>query len=413
MAAQWLKPASLFNVNAHTRAGAKGLLVLFAALVLAVPGAQAQTFNVIYSFQHGAVGIFPYAGVTLDAHGNIYGTNNVSGLGYGSVYKLTYRNGSYIASALYDFQGGNDGAFPASRVVFGPDGNLYGTTSEGGGSGCSSHGCGTVFKLSPPPTTCRASQCSWNETVLYRFTGGADGAIPEFGDIIFDSAGAIYGTTSGNNVSFGSVYKLAKSGGVWTETTLWTFTGGADGFFPMGSVVFDGAGNLYGTMNTGVFELSPSGNGWTETVIHTFDYHIEGLSSESSMVFDNAGNLYSSTFTLGPNEDGSIFEMTPSGGIWNLQVIYPVGHTIGTSLNFDAAGNLYGVCIANRSDNGEAFKMSLVNGSWIYTSLHEFTGGDEGATPYEGMVMDANGNLYGTASAGGDYNLGMVYKITP
>ncbi|MGC2112003.1 MAG: choice-of-anchor tandem repeat GloVer-containing protein [Candidatus Korobacteraceae bacterium] len=375
--------------------------------------AQAQTFNVIYSFDHGTVGIIPFAGVTLDARGNVYGTNNASGMGYGAVYKLTNRNGSWIASPLYDFQGGMDGAFPASRVIFGPDGALYGTTSEGGGSGCSNHGCGTVFRLAPSPTVCRATLCPWIETVLYRFSGGADGAIPEFGDIIFDSAGAIYGTTSGSNSNFGSVYKLTNSGGVWTETTLWAFTGGADGFFPNGGVVFDRSGNLYGTMNTGVFELSPSGGGWTESVIHTFQYQVEGLSSESNMIFDNAGNLYSSTFTQGPSQDGTVFEMTPSSGSWNLQVIHPVGHTIGSSLNFDAAGNLYGVTITDQSGNGEAFKMSFVDGSWTYSSLHEFTGGNQGTVPYGGMAVDANGNLWGTASGGGAYNLGLVYEITP
>jgi uncharacterized repeat protein (TIGR03803 family) len=301
-------------------------------------------------------------------------------------------------------------------VVFGPDGSLYGTTSAGGGSGCRGQGCGTVFKLTPPATICRAVQCPWTETVLWRFTGGADGAIPEYGDIIFDSAGSIYGTTSGNNSNFGSVYKLSNSGGVWTETTLWAFTGGADGFFPNGGVTFDRSGNLYGTMDTGVFEVSPSGGGWTETVLHTFQIETEGLSSLAGVIFDNAGNLYSDTFGGGPEEGGTVFEMTPGGGSWNFQVLYPFNRgngTVGTGLIFDNAGNLYGVRGSDAQDDGEVFKLALVDGSWTYTTIHQFSGGNQGSSPYEGVVMDTNGNLWGTASAGGAHNYGMVYEITP
>ena len=399
--------------------GKRALIVMLASLALIVivsQSALAQTFNVIYSFNTGPIGVFPFAGVTLDAHGNVYGTNNVYGVGYGTVYKLTFKDGAFTAGPLYEFQGGRDGAFPAARVVFGPDGSLYGTTSQGGGNGCGGRGCGTVFKLMPPATICRAVQCPWTETVLYRFTGGADGAIPEYGDIIFDSAGSIYGTTSGNASNFGSVFKLTNSGGVWTEATLWAFTGGADGYFPMGGVTFDRSGNLYGTMNTGVFELSPSDGGWTETVLHNFQLSTDGLSSEAGVIFDNAGNLYSDTFTLGPGQGGTMFEMTPAGGSWNFQVLYPFNRgtgTVGTSLIFDNAGNLYGVRASDAQDDGEVFKLTQVEGSWTYTMIHQFSGGNQGASPYEGVVMDADGNLWGTASAGGAHNYGMVYEITP
>lgn len=389
------------------------LVVTFLAATLITSPAQGQTFNVIYSFNQDALGADPNAGVTLDGHGNIYGTNYFYGLGYGTVYRLTNRNGIWTPTVLYQFQGGTDGAFPASRVVFGPDGALYGTTSEGGGSGCNAHGCGTVFRLSPPATICKTTLCHWSETVLYRFTGGADGAIPQYGDLIFDSAGSLYGTTSGGNADFGSVYKLSRSGGVWAETTLWSFTGGNDGFYPLGGVVFDGAGNLYGTMQTGVFEVSPTGAGWNETVIHSFHGMVEGLVAESGVVFDRAGNLYSSTVVEGLGGQGSIFQLTPTGQNWNLQVIHDGGATLGTNLNFDAAGNLYGVRITDHNNNGEAFKMSLVDGSWTYTLLHTFSGQGEGAVPYGGMVMDSNGNLWGTASEGGVHNYGLVYQITP
>lgn len=381
--------------------------------LLSALAAHAQTFNVIFNFNDNAVGSQPNAGVTLDSHGNVYGTNFFYGLGYGTVYKLTNRNGVWMPTVLYQFKGGNDGANPASRVVFGPDGALYGTTSAGGGSGCASHGCGTVFKLTPPASVCKTSLCPWNETVLYRFTNGADGAVPEYGDLIFDSNGSIYGTTSGSNVSFGSVFKLTNSGGQWTETTLYTFQGGSDGQFPLGGVVFDHEGNLYGTTELGVFELTPNGSGWTETVIRQFVGMNEGFGSEAGVVFDSAGNLYGDTNIEGPGGIGSIFQLTPSGGSWNLNIIHNDGELVGTDLKFDDAGNLYGVRITNRQDNGEAFKMSLVDGSWTYTVLHTFSGEGQGAAPYEGMVMDAEGNLWGTASAGGAHGYGLVYEITP
>src|SRR5580704_15776507 len=142
-------PAFGFNLQNRTLVAA---LTILLATLAAVSAAHAQTFNVIYSFSQNAVGAQPNAGVVLDRNGNIYGTNYFYGLGYGTVYKLAHRNGVWVPTALYEFQGGMDGANPASRVVFGPDGTLYGTTSKGGGSGCSAQGCGTVFRLTPPAT---------------------------------------------------------------------------------------------------------------------------------------------------------------------------------------------------------------------------------------------------------------------
>ena len=390
------------------------MLALVLAAVLAVPAAHAQTFHVIYSFNEDGVGSQPNAGVTLDRNGNLYGTNFSYGVGYGTVYKLTNRNGVWVPTVLYQFQGGMDGANPAARVVFGSDGALYGTTSAGGNNGCDNHGCGTVFRLSPPATACKTSICFWTHTVLYRFTDGTDGAIPQYGDLIFDSAGSIYGTAQGYSLpNLGSVFKLTSSGGNWTETTLYTFTGGTDGQYPDGGVIFDTAGHLYGTTDTGVFEVSPSNGGWTETDLHTFVGLNEGFASEAGVVFDTAGNLYGSTNIEGPGGNGSFFQLTPSGGSWDLNIIHDGGDLIGTNFSFDADGNLYGARATGQNDYGEAFKMSYVDGSWTYTLLHAFTGGMQGDTPIDGMVIDANGNLWGTASAGGAHNYGMVYEIVP
>ena len=405
------------NIWMRTITAAWTFAMALTLIVVVTQAAPAQTFSGIYSFNNpGANGAFPYAGLTMDRIGDLYGTTNAAGSGYGAVYKVTREVGSWVTVPLYDFSGGNDGALPASRVVFGPDGNLYGTTSEGGGSGCNGSGCGTVFKLTPPPTACKTALCFWSETVLYRFTGGADGAVPEYGDLIFDSSGAIYGTTSAGAYDYGTVYKLTNSGGSWTESTLYAFTGGGDGFYPLGGVVFDQAGNLYGTTDTGVFELSPSGSGWTEIVLHQFDYETDGLGSAAGLVFDNQGNLYGNTHILGPGEGGTIFELTPSGGSWNFQVLYPFQGgtgTVGSPLLLDSAGNLYGARTNTPSGGGEAFELMNSSGSWNYVPLHEFSGGSQGSTPYGSVVMDASGNLYGTSYGGGAHNFGMVYEITP
>jgi len=409
----------MMNIWMRNSATAWTLAMAVALIVVVTPAARAQSFNPIYSFNNpGANGIFPYAGLTMDRAGSLYGTTNAAGSdGYGAVYKATKGSGgSFVTLPLYEFEGGDDGSLPTARVVFGPEGNLYGTTSEGGGSGCNGLGCGTVFKLSPPPNACKSALCPWTETVLYRFTGAGDGAVPSYGDLVFDQAGAIYGTTGSGADDYGTVYKLTNSNGNWTETTLYAFTGGSDGFYPLGGVVFDQVGNLYGTTDTGVFELSPSGGGWAETVLHQFDYETDGLGSEAGLVFDNQGNLYGDTHTLGPDEGGTIFELTPSGGSWTFQVLYAFQGgtgTVGSPLLLDSAGNLYGARTNNPSGGGEAFELMPSGGSWNYVPLHEFSGGNQGSTPYGSLVMDANGILYGTSSGGGTHNFGTVYTIMP
>src|SRR5262249_19090578 len=160
---------------------------------------------------------------------------------------------------------GSDGANPQARVIIGPDGGLYGTTQYG------ANGYGTVFKLTPPPTACKTALCPWMETTLYRFSGGADGGNP-FGEVVFDKAGNLYGTTllggigtCNNLYTCGVVYELKRSGGSWTESVLYSFTGGDDGGAPSAGLIFDADGNLYSTTSTGgshndgtVFQLSPA-----------------------------------------------------------------------------------------------------------------------------------------------------------
>ncbi len=184
------------------------VVVLFALLVLMSPSAQAQTYKVLYNFTGQQDGGAPYAGLTMDRAGNFYGTTQGGGKGNGTVFKLASKGPGWIFTPLYSFQGSPDGAQPLARVIFGPDGSLYGTTSGGGA------GYGTVFKLQPSPIACKTALCPWSETVLYRFTGGNDGGNPQNGDLLIDQSGTIYGTTlNGGAYGHGAVFSLTPSHG--------------------------------------------------------------------------------------------------------------------------------------------------------------------------------------------------------
>jgi uncharacterized repeat protein (TIGR03803 family) len=354
---------------------------------------------------------------------------------------MSYQNSAWRFIPLYSFQGVNDGSNPTSRIVIGPDGALYGTTIEGGGQG-DCHGenphCGTVFRLQPPASFCRNVLCPWTETILYAFTGGADGAFPS-GDIIFDPAGNIYGTTSGGGYFGGNcsvegcgvVYKLSPANGGWTETTLYAFMDGTDGANPNGGVVRDAAGNLYGTTANGgigcpavgcgtVFEVSPSQGGWTESLLYEFQgfNSPNGAFPYAGLTMDSAGNLYGSTVAYGSAGGGTIFELTPSGGSWNFATIYALtsfsgggGGPVG-ALTLDGSANLYGAPQYDGAYNvGSVIKLTPSNGSWVYTDIYDFSPAGTSGWLYDGLVLGAQGAIYGTAYHGGSYNYGIVFEL--
>ena len=181
-------------------------------LVALSPSAHAQTFKVIHDFTGGADGSLPYAGLTIDRTGSLYGTTSAGGAaGRGSVFRLKPSNGTWVLNTLYSFDPlhKEDGASPESRVVFGPDGALYGTTSYGGLANCT-NGCGTVYNLRPQQMVCKSAQCSWTDAIAYEFTGGNDGGYPALADLIFDPLGNIYGTTGRYGAyDVGVVYELS------------------------------------------------------------------------------------------------------------------------------------------------------------------------------------------------------------
>ena len=421
----------------HNTAALALAIVLALTLVLA-QSARAQTYQVIHNFTGGKDGLIPETGLTIDKAGNLYGTTIAgggAGGGYGTVFKLTHKNSGWVFTPLYSFAGGNDGADPQARVVFGPDGSLYGTTAEGGGgNGCGGQGCGTVFRLRPASTACKTALCPWSETVLYKFTGALDGGEP-YGAVTFDKAGNIYGTTaqggpqSGNCFlgSCGTVYKLTPANGSWTESVLYSFAGGNDGQWPVGSVIFDGAGNLYGSTNGGgpyggsygygtVFQLAPSGSGWAENILYAFHGGSDGQAPLDSPILDESGNLYGTNAGGGTGGGGTVYQLTPSNGNWTLTTLYGFTGSAGPygGVIMDAAGNLYGTTqLDGAYGQGSAFKLTPSSGSWTYTSLHDFTGGSDGGLPGCTLTFDASGNLYGTTTEGGANQYGVVFEITP
>ena len=337
-------------------------------------------YHLLYSFNPNiGDGVNPYGALVFDNAGNLYGTTYGGGGGkYGTVFELSPQAGGvWTESIVHSFkpqQG--DGRNPYAGLMIDGKGNLYGTTSQGGsGTTCGSSGCGTVFELIP------RGGGVWTEKILHSFDGGTiDGESPVASVVLH--TGKLYGTTqvggSGGSVNSGTVFELAPDGsGGWTETILHSFTnGGVDGYNPDAAVVFDSAGNLYGTTNAGgangygtVFELSPnSGGSWTETVIHDF-YSIPGVDGVNpewaGLTIDASGSLYGTTAGGGANANGVVYKLTPANG-----------------------------------------------GGWTESIIFAFNGTD-GHQPVAGVILDRKGNIYGSTQYGGSNFGGTAFKIVP
>lgn len=406
-------------------------------LALRAPKAESQTFSVLHDFTNGIDGGQPVTGLTVAGVDAFYGTARVGGhTDNGLVFRIANGGGGWVLTPLYNFQGGTDGANPFAPVVSGPDGRLYGTTENGGGGNCNGFGtgCGIIYALSPGPRVSGRSLDNWRAAILYRFQGGFDGADP-FGALVFDSGGSIYGTTQiggssthclPQGVGCGTAYKLSGSGNSWTKAVIWSFGNGLDGIEPFNGLQFDNAGNLYGTTFTGgsssngtVFELSTSGLGWTESVLYNFTDTVDGGLPYTGVVVLPNGDLVTATADGGSGGGGTVVELTSSGMNRQFNLLYSLTNPaqgqcgpFGTLL-MDSAGNLYGTTRCDGANSlGSVFELSPSGNSWTYRSLHDFSGSD-GQNPYSSLVMDRNGNLFGTASAGGRYGYGVVFEITP
>ena len=407
------------GLNLGATTAALALAIVFALTIVTTDAAHAQSFQVIYTFTGGPDGAQPYAGLTMDRGGNLYGTTSAGneGSNWGNVYQMRHRGAGWTFAQLHLF----DGTL-SSRVAIGPDGSLYGASPNN----IAGYAYGYIFNLRHPVSAiCSSIQCPWNVSVIYGFSGGADGASPRYGDLTFDQVGNFYGTTSVGGSGNGVVYEMMPSGGGWSEQPLYAFAGSPDGANPFGGLVFDKAGNLYGmttqggsTGNGTVFELSPSGGGWAEKVLYNFQGGSDGSFPTAGLIFDQSGNLYGTTSNGGTGGGGTVFELTPSGGSWTYNLLY--SFTGGTkcgpwgTLTLDGAGNLYGTTVCDGANNdGNVFELTQSGGSWTYGSLYDFTGGTDGRRPYGNVTFDTAGNIYGTASRGGTHDAGVVWEITP
>jgi uncharacterized repeat protein (TIGR03803 family) len=436
MEAKFFSPSSPLRASSIHKACTSALaLAAFMVLAMAIagsPAAQAQNFQVVHNFA-GVEGELPFAGLTIDAAGNMYGTTPYGGVvddvcpspGCGGVYRLKATDGGFVVTTLHSFVAGTDGNSPQGRVTIGGDGNLYGTTIIGGGAGSCYYpgsGCGTVFQVRVPRKTTGSPLAPSAESVLYPFTGGTDGGQPQ-GDLVFDQSGNIYGVTwLGGATNNGVIYQLSPAFPTWKETVLYSAQNNGDGANPV-FLAIDKSGTLYGVFSNGgrygfgtVFQLSHSNLGWTEQTLHAFT-GVEDGQNPVSLIIDASGNLYGMTNSGGTLRGGTVFQLALNHGVYDFSTIYTLGHD-GEGCNplnalLINAGDLYGTASNCGEYNwGAVFKLSLKD--LQYTSLHDFTfEASDGNYPTSNLIFDAKGNLFGTAQFGGANGLGVIFEITP
>jgi uncharacterized repeat protein (TIGR03803 family) len=387
------------------------LITIFASWLVAatLSGAHAGTFSTVYNFTGGNDGANPVTGLMVNARGDFFGTASSGGAsGLGVVFQFA-ANGT--ETVLHSFAGGADGATPNGGVIQNKKGDLFGTTTSGGASGA-----GTVYSV-----------VGTTETVLYSFAGGPeDGADPQAG-LIMDSAGNLYGTTSAGGTSGnGTVFELIApqtANGQWTETVLYSFGTGTDGATPVGGLIFDKAGNLYGTTSLGgiagdgtVFQLKP-GTPWTENILYNFQNGQDGSTPYAGLISDTKGNLYGAATDGGTNGGGTVFELSPSNGSWNFSVLtsIPGWGISGTfrDLMREGSGTIYATTHCDGANNaGTIYKLTPSRSGWSYTLLYTFTGGSDGLYSISNLVL-RGGKLYGTTIDGGSDNAGTIYALMP
>jgi uncharacterized repeat protein (TIGR03803 family) len=407
--------------------------VLLSLLALGSASATGQNFRVLYAFAGPPNdGSHPATQLLLDAQASLFGvTGNggaeVSGCnssGCGVFFELTQENGSWTENALYSFYSSSGTPLqPNGSLVSDSAGNVYGIQGEGGDPVCN---CGAVFEFTQ-------SGGVWTQTILHSFVGGTgDGSYP-FSGLVRDAAGNIYGATAdGGGGPYGNggvVFGLTPNGdGTWSYRVFWQFEArhSADGMSPSGPMAMDSAGNLYGTTSGGgvhgwgtVYELSNSGGTWNHSLLFTFPYSYGHTSIPSGLVRDSFGNLFGATAYGGPVELGTVFMLTQNAGSWRETILHTfTGREDGgfpdPRLVVTTTGIVYGTASNGGSFGyGNVFKLELINGRWTQTILHDFTGKDDGAGPSSGLTSDGQGNLYGVTYAGGAYNYGVAYEITP
>jgi uncharacterized repeat protein (TIGR03803 family) len=465
----WKLPRRLFRAVTHKKYSPSliRICMLFSvALTLTAAASAEWKEKVLYSFQGGSNdGFVPAGGVVFDKAGNLYGATTDGGM----VYQLAppaKQGDPWTETILYVFQGNSkgDGANPSGGLVIDGSGNLYGVTAYGGTGNCvllgGLVGCGTVYEVSPP----KVRGEPWTETVLYSFPTAKQGYLPN-GDLVFDSAGNLYGATTFGGTKgttcdafyggqCGVVFELSppkNKGGQWTEKVLHSFAGIAngqqtgDGANPNGGLVLDSKGIVYGTTYIGgyncphnsnqgcgtVFELKPpptKGGAWTEAVLHRFKRDTsDGGNPMAGLRFDGVGNLYGTTLNGGPGQYGTVFALRPpskGAGAWVETLLHGFkddqqGADPEASLILDAHGDLYGTALGGGTHRGVAFRLTRPKpgNSWPLTVLYNLTGSPDGDHPTAALIFDSKGNLYSTTEWGGtgqcQGGCGTVFGIAP
>jgi len=403
-------------------------LTILVTVLAAIGTATAGTETTLYDFKGFDDGSDPqnYGHLVRDASGNLFGTTQFGGsCDQGTVFEvLPNGTGGWNETVLHAFCGGTDGSNPLSSVILDTSGNIYGTTS-GAGNGT----CGTVFKLSGTILT-----------TLHTFTCLSDGGNPISG-LIHVNNGSFFGTASGGDTGWGVVYEISRTG---TFTVLYNFcqlSGCADGANPMGGLVRDSIGNLYGTTFNGgdmgcifstpgcgvVFELSKVGGVWTETVLHTFSGKkndgANPIFASLTLVNQKINNrkalvIYGVTNAGGRDSGGTVFQMVRGSKRFSFKILHNYGcceaeglQPVGT-LAF-SKGHLFGTTIqGGAGESGTVFELSEKDNVWSENILYTFVNGEDGGHPYSGVVIDPSGTLYGTASSDGGI-AGDVYQVVP
>jgi uncharacterized repeat protein (TIGR03803 family) len=408
--------------------------IALALLIFCSAFVEAQVETLLHTFPTGSAdGFDTSGGLTVDGSGALYGLTHTGGgtcennsLGCGTAYKLTHvSGGGWAETSLFSFTGGaSRGAFPQGNLVFdGAAHVFYGITNSGG-----AHDNGTAFALTPGSP--------WTAPIIFNFPLSNT---PYQGVVMRN--GMLYGISAGGSLGGGLVYRLhppTSPGNPWRQEILYQFTDGADGAFPQAAPILDSAGNVYGTTLSGpggiggtVYKLSPpvSGSGvWTYTNLYTFSGNADGGEPESGVVFDSAGNLYGTTESGGADNFGVVYKLTPpAGGLgaWTEAVLY--SFALGTDggvpyagVTIDGAGNIYGAAAGGGDLScgagagcGTVFKLTSSGGSWTESVLYSFEGGSDGEEPsYTPLLL--GGNLYGTTAAGGGTkNGGIAFEVTP
>lgn len=402
--------------------------------------AQVKSLHAFCSKTGCPDGAKPWAAPVTDGHGNWYGTSyNGGAADSGVVYQLSFNGTQWVTKRLHAFctTDCRDGAHPRSSLIVGTDGSLYGTASEGG-----SAGWGTIFRMTPDGsggfsfkvlhTFCTKSGCPDGARPAYQgltYQGAASGAL-------YDGTSPLYGTTvNGGTQSQGAAFELTPGATKWTHKVIHNFcsrTLCADGGQSYAPLTMDAMGHLYGVTTVGgsanhgtVFELSKTATKWKHTVLHDFceagGFCADGDAAEAQLTLDGHGDLIGTTYFGGAHAKGSVFKVTPSGAHSTFTTLYSFCATAGCPDGQNpqgaitlAGGRLIGTTYGGGSGNkGTVFKLAGANYA-TFTSLHSFgTTAKAGAYPTAGVVLDSDGNLFGTTVTGGANDLGLAFQIKP